>query len=175
MSWELIGYDDFTIPLITTDVDEMQKMENGKSADIEKTTEKRMDIDGDQAKDMNGDQAKKDINNIETVTNNGNLSLVKTIQTGTPDTCEVNGVNEISKDDIEEKTIESGMKVDKQECEAKECSKGKFLALKIQFQLPSSCYATTALRELLSCDSSFQAQSQLNDNFNKKTEHNCVK
>ena len=123
----------------------------------------------DRAKDANGDQAKKALNDIEAVTSNDNLSLVKTIQTGTPDTCKVDGVSEISKENIEEKATESEMKVEKQECE------GKFVALKIQFQLPSSCYATTALRELLSCDSSFQAQSQLNDNFNKKNEHNTVK
>ena len=174
MSWELIRYDDFTIPLISTDIDEMEK--NGKIKDTEKSTKKSMDID---------DITTKTTNDTEAV----DPSLEKTIKSEKSETDKVNGVGEISKNENEETMTESTSEMnddnikqeenDEEEEDLKKNSgdgtEGKFLALKIQFQLPSSCYATTALRELLSCDSSFQAQSQLNANFNKKTEQNGVK
>nr|XP_039269311.1 pseudouridylate synthase 7 homolog [Styela clava] len=40
---------------------------------------------------------------------------------------------------------------------------GKFLAMRLQFSLPSSCYATVALRELMKTDLSLSAQKKLND------------
>lgn len=45
---------------------------------------------------------------------------------------------------------------------------GKHTALLLQMTLPSSCYATTALRELLITDSSYKAQMELNKNFSTK-------
>ena len=44
---------------------------------------------------------------------------------------------------------------------------GKYQALKLRMTLPSSCYATSALRELLKGDSSFKTQEELNKNSMK--------
>lgn len=44
---------------------------------------------------------------------------------------------------------------------------GRYLALCLDFTLPSSSYATMALRELMHCDSSFETQVRLG-------QHGCV-
>ena len=45
------------------------------------------------------------------------------------------------------------------------CSKGKYMALKLTLTLPTSSYATSALRELLTDESSYQSQNALNKEF----------
>ena len=177
MSWELIRYDDYTTPLIQSDLEEMEKTKAStgqkvKDTTVENASVKTMDID-DQNLNSNASsetQTKKVID----------LTLEKTLDTnGCGD---VVGKKEQNADCFLEKTNEKTV-VEKEnenpvcngEPEREDIKKnpegtdGKFLALKLQFQLPPSCYATTALRELLSCDSSYQAQAQLNANFNQKT------
>ena len=45
------------------------------------------------------------------------------------------------------------------------CNKGKYMALKLTLTLPASSYATSALRELLTDESSYQSQNALNKEF----------
>jgi len=51
---------------------------------------------------------------------------------------------------------------------AEERERGAFRALVLQFQLPTSCYATMALRELTGMDSSLATQVRLNEAYLKK-------
>merc|ERR1719494_1762328 len=46
----------------------------------------------------------------------------------------------------------------------------QYVALRLQFSLPASCYATSALREVLIDDSSYSAQKRLNQEFSDKAE-----
>merc|ERR1719505_152581 len=46
----------------------------------------------------------------------------------------------------------------------------QYVALRLRFSLPASCYATSALREVLIDDSSYSAQKRLNQEFSDKEE-----
>lgn len=48
------------------------------------------------------------------------------------------------------------------------CNKGKYMALKLTLTLPTSSYATSALRELLMDESSYQSQNALNKEFDNQ-------
>lgn len=50
-------------------------------------------------------------------------------------------------------------------------SNGKFVALILEFSLPSSTYATMALREVLKCDTSVASQVSLHEIASQKRSH----
>ena len=120
VKWQLVRYDDYTISLIKTDFEIMQ--ENNKKMKTEKqttTTAKEL-CPEKEVVGQNSEKAAKITKDSEGTSENIKDSQ-PTEAMDTSNTC-----------DIEHFGVAGG----------------KHLALKLQFTLPSSCYATTALREL---------------------------
>ena len=198
MSWELIRYDDYTIPLIHTELDKIEEQRKASSTRTDWKSKSTNGADGPsvvQGGEQNGAQstASKDSSDDANSTakidtkmevddkKNQQHEQQQTVDEKTP----VQQQKELEQiNDNKATKIDAPDKNDTEnDCKKEEMVEmndgglktsdtvveGKFLALKLQFELPPSCYATTALRELLSCDSSYQAQTRLNANFNKKS------
>ena len=187
MSWELIRYDDFTISLIENDVDKMKKSEEKRSKMKNEIEEKK------EVKGSSDELAFKKENDIEADPETIKVGSGVDFAVGVDDANKIvisddeteeekstepkNSIesqsNDSKKTELEGSKMETDLKtkvdaVNDKDSKNVGVTDGKYLALKLIFQLPSSCYATTALRELLTSDSSFKAQQQLNANFNKK-------
>ncbi|XP_066916533.1 pseudouridylate synthase 7 homolog [Clytia hemisphaerica] len=189
MTWELMRYDDFTISLIENDVDKMKKSE-----EEEKTkTKNENECKKESGEEIGENMKAKSSGDSETIkigsgvdfavgADDGNKIIISDDENEAKNSTETkiteieSSVNSVNSEPDKSGKSESAMETDsKTEADINDkdsktlgVSDGKYLALKLIFQLPSSCYATTALRELLTSDSSFKAQQQLNANFNKK-------
>ena len=187
MSWELIRYDDFTISLIENDVDKMKKSEEKRSKmknEIEEKKEVKGSSDELAFKKENDIEADPETIKVENGVDfavgvdDANKIVISDDETEEEKSTEPkNSIesqsNDSKKTELEGSKMETDLKtkvdaVNDKDSKNVGVTDGKYLALKLIFQLPSSCYATTALRELLTSDSSFKAQQQLNANFNKK-------
>jgi len=148
VKWQFIRYDDYTISLIKTDMEIMdEKKKKKRENEKQKTKElhsKKVNANSVIFTENADDVSKKTVDNIDS-----NEKLL--------DSQPTEGAKAMNMDN-EIETESFGV------------ANGKHLALKLQFTLPSSCYATTALRELLYNDSSYKAQVELNDKFSKKDE-----
>lgn len=179
-------YDDFTISLIENDVEKMKKSE-----EEEKTkTKNENECKKTSGEEIGENMKAKSSGDSETIkigsgvdfavgADDGNKIIISDDENEAKNSTETKITENGSS--LNSKSNENGQSESLMETDSKTeadingkdsktlgVSNGKYLALKLIFQLPSSCYATTALRELLTSDSSFKAQQQLNANFNKK-------